>query len=111
MITDLLELAKAIHVNARAHGFHKDEPIEVFLSNQCNNMHSELCELWDAYRAGWLDCKCDKDVSLNYLEEELADLIIRALDVSQRMGVDIVRAINLKHEFNKTRPFRHGKLN
>jgi NTP pyrophosphatase (non-canonical NTP hydrolase) len=112
MITDLTELAKDIHSNARAHGFHPtDQPIEVFLANQCNNIHSEVSELWDAFRAGWLNCKCDKDVQLSYLEEELSDIIIRALDVSQRFNVDITTAINRKHEYNKTRPFRHGKLN
>ena len=44
-------------------------------------------------------------------EEELADIVIRALDVSRRLGIDIMRAIGAKHAYNVTRPFRHGKMN
>ncbi|MDP2735513.1 MAG: hypothetical protein Q8P12_04860 [bacterium] len=39
---------------------------------------------------------------------ELADLIIRVLDTAQQDGIDLVKAIREKMEFNATRPFRHG---
>ena len=42
---------------------------------------------------------------------ELADVIIRVLDYFAYAGIDIDAAITQKHEFNKTRPYRHGGNN
>lgn len=39
---------------------------------------------------------------------ELADCVIRILDYCGRVGIDIEEAIRIKHEYNKTRPYRHG---
>ena len=39
---------------------------------------------------------------------ELADCIIRILDYCGKEGIDIEEAIRIKHEYNKTRPYRHG---
>ena len=119
-MTTLNEIADAVHENAKAKGFHDfNEPESVFIANQCNNLHGEVTELWDAYRAGNENMPCDKSpkmmalgiTPLNCNEEELADIIIRALDISRRLNIDILEAIISKHEFNKTRPFKHGKKN
>jgi NTP pyrophosphatase (non-canonical NTP hydrolase) len=45
---------------------------------------------------------------MTYAEEELADIIIRALDTSHQLGLDINAAVNKKMEYNLTRPYRHG---
>ena len=112
LINALNLIAEEVHENAKSKGFHPiDEPIEVFVANQCNNMHGEIQELWDAWRKGCQDMNCDKPVLLSCSEEELADIIIRALDVSERLGIDIGQAIDVKHEYNKTRPHKHGKKN
>lgn len=114
------ELADLAHANAKEKGFHDiAQPDSVFVSNQCNNLHAEVTELWDAYRAGKEDAPCDKAEKMKALglpeltckEEELADIAIRVLDVSRRLGVDILRAIQTKHAYNKTRPHMHGKKN
>lgn len=39
---------------------------------------------------------------------ELADAIIRILDYCGYAGIDIEEAIAIKHEYNKSRPYRHG---
>lgn len=39
---------------------------------------------------------------------ELADCVIRILDYCGHAGIDIEEAIRIKHEYNKTRPYRHG---
>lgn len=39
---------------------------------------------------------------------ELADAVIRTLDLCGALGLDLEGAIAAKHEFNKTRPRRHG---
>lgn len=39
---------------------------------------------------------------------ELADAVIRILDYCGHVGIDIEKAIEIKHEYNKTRPYKHG---
>lgn len=39
---------------------------------------------------------------------ELADCMIHILDYCGHAGIDIEEAIRIKHEYNKTRPYRHG---
>ena len=39
---------------------------------------------------------------------ELADCVIRILDYCGHAGIDIEEAIRIKHEYNKSRPYRHG---
>lgn len=41
---------------------------------------------------------------------ELADAIIRILDYAESQDMDLIGALLVKHEYNKTRPFRHGKV-
>lgn len=42
--------------------------------------------------------------------EELADVIIRCLDLAAALEIDINRAIREKYAYNKTRAHKHGKL-
>lgn len=82
-------------------------------------MHAEVSELWEAHRNGALDLPCDKNEKmlsslgegLTCAEEECADLVIKALCIASALKIDISRAVRIKNEFNKTRPFRHGKKN
>ena len=39
---------------------------------------------------------------------ELADAVIRIMDYCEYHKMNLEKAIELKHEFNKTRPHRHG---
>lgn len=43
------------------------------------------------------------------LKEELADIIIRTLDLAEALGFDIAEAIEDKIELNRQRPYKHGK--
>lgn len=40
---------------------------------------------------------------------ELADIVIRVLDLSGMLGIDLEGAMRRKHEYNKSRPHMHGK--
>ena len=94
------------------HSIHAHPDLATF----CANMHGEISELWEAYRRDQLYKPCDKSEkmqaqgieTLTCVEEELADIIIRALDVGGALGVDIDKSIKLKHAYNQTREFRHG---
>jgi NTP pyrophosphatase (non-canonical NTP hydrolase) len=45
----------------------------------------------------------------NTVEDELADTIIRVLDLCGHLGIDIERHVKLKMEYNETRKYKHGK--
>ena len=63
-------------------------------------MHSELSEALEAMR------NHDKE---NNLAEELADCCIRIFDYCGSRKIDLEKALLKKIEYNKTRPYRHGK--
>jgi NTP pyrophosphatase (non-canonical NTP hydrolase) len=43
------------------------------------------------------------------VEDELADVIIRALDLCGHLGIDIEKHVELKMQYNKSREYKHGK--
>lgn len=65
---------------------------------------TELSEAYEAYRCG-NTTPGDKD---NFTEE-LADALIRLLDLSYGLGLHIENEMINKIELNKKRPWRHGK--
>jgi NTP pyrophosphatase (non-canonical NTP hydrolase) len=102
----LNQLRDECFTTAREHGFH-DEPRS--MDRFCALMHSEISELFEAYRAGKADEKCDKPILLTNTEEEMADIIIRVLDACGARRINIERAVNIKMEYNERRPYKHGK--
>jgi len=113
-------LSHVVYQNAVAKGFHDTDASETEtqrLARWAANLHGEVSELWEAARRGQLHDPCDKDAvvqdlggprSLVCVEEELADIIIRALDTSAALGLRIGDAIKAKHEYNLTRSHKHG---
>lgn len=107
------EFAQDVYDNATAKGFHDGQDT---VASHVANMHSELSELWEAYREGRLYRQCDKAEKLRLhglpeltaAEEELADVIIRALDSMMHWGIDPERALRTKHIYNTKRPRLHG---
>jgi NTP pyrophosphatase (non-canonical NTP hydrolase) len=113
----LNEVAEAVHTNAIEKGFHDFQESEAaFISRTCSNIHGEVSEFWEAHRNNKLNQYCDKSEKMMVLgygaltnaEEELADIIIRALDTAKRLDINIGEAIVTKHGYNKTRDYRHG---
>jgi NTP pyrophosphatase (non-canonical NTP hydrolase) len=41
---------------------------------------------------------------------ELADVLIRIFHYCGKRGIDLGKAVQLKHQYNTTRPYRHGKV-
>lgn len=69
-------------------------------------MHSELSEALDALRNG--NPPDDKIPNYSGVEAELADTIIRIMDLSYGRGWNVAGAIIAKVEMNKTREKMHG---
>jgi len=70
-------------------------------------MHSELSEALEYLRHG--NPLSDHIPEFTGVEEELADLIIRVMDMAGAYGYRIPEAIIAKLEFNATREHMHGK--
>jgi len=107
MAKTLNEGASEVWKIADDHGFH-DENVNTAPPMWCANLHGEVSELWEAYRKGNLNEPCDKQIPLTCAEEELADIIIRAMDNAVQLGINIEHAVEVKSAYNKTRAFRHG---
>jgi NTP pyrophosphatase (non-canonical NTP hydrolase) len=124
----LNELAKEVHQNAVKHGWWEEERSFGEIIALC---HSELSEALEEHRNGYkpmetyFSCSkktkdCDTIKKQAYMCQgcenrkpegisvELADCIIRILDYCGKEGIDIDEVIRIKHEYNKSRPYRHG---
>lgn len=120
LLARLLNLfAGEVFLNAKTKGFHESDASRSDVENYAvwtANLHGEVSELWEAVRQAELSVLCDKsqkmqDLGLPQLtceDEELADIVIRVLDIAAARGVDIGKAIITKHHFNRSRPHMHG---
>lgn len=99
------EVAKQIHENAVNHGWWDEERSLPEIIALC---HSELSEALEEYRDGrgmvWYDAYNKPEG----IAVEMVDCIIRILDYLQYRNVDIEAVLRNKHEYNVTRPYRHG---
>ena len=108
----LSELAEEAHSNSVRHGFwsmdqHISTPI--ILATKLALIHSEASEALEITRKAhnWKDLDADK------FQEELADILIRTLDLAEwvkiHSKVNFETVVLDKMSKNKTRPQMHGK--
>lgn len=135
-MTDLLDTQREIHQIAVDHGFWEASDN---IGEKLMLIVSEISEALEDYRNGKMSVTYDaqlstevmvvetsgdstrflrkdgseaKDVIVQKPEGfpvELADVVIRVLDLAGWLGIDLGAVIDLKVVYNKTRPHLHGK--
>lgn len=116
------DTAQKIHQNAKDHGFF-DNPKNI--GEMLCLIHSEVSEALEADRKdrytkvsmaavnGWVK---DEDFVKSFkanvkdnFEDELADVMIRVMDLAAFKGINLEEHIQTKMRFNALREFKHGK--
>jgi hypothetical protein len=102
----LWDLQLDIHKTARAKGWYdgrQREPLEIHML-----ICSEIAEASESVRRGEDPLWFTPDGKPEGALAEYADAVIRILDDCAYRGWDLGAAIEKKHAYNKTRPYRHG---
>ena len=111
----ITELQKEIHDIARSKGWWDDPRNIGELIALC---HSELSEALEEIRTRISPSLITPSITIHPDTElvkplgfpiELADVIIRVLDIAGGLGIDMEQAIHIKMAYNRTREYKHGK--
>lgn len=70
---------------------------------------TELSEFAENHRKDSKDIMDEHCPQFTNQEIELADVVIRVMDIAEYMAIDLEAAILAKMKYNLTRPYRHGK--
>ena len=110
MLNDMDDISFTLNAHARKQGFWDADTEEnriIFYLKQLAMIHSEVSEVLEAVR---------KEKGEQEVVEELADILIRVLDLYGGMATDhyvklsLAKVFNEKVEKNRSRPRMHGVL-
>lgn len=96
------EFAAECHATSRDNGFKKLTTMERLLM-----IHTEVSEAVEVLREN--PEKMSTKIPHPQFDEELADIVIRVLDLAASLDIKLSKVIKAKARFNKGRPWKHGK--
>lgn len=99
------KLIEEVHSLATRKGWWNDEPN---IPEKLALIHSEISEALEAYRSNEMVTRISESGKPEGFAVELADAVIRILDLCGYLRIDLESEIELKHNYNTTRPYRHG---
>ena len=113
-INFLTNLAKEVYENNKKKGFWD---CKTNVGEKLMLVVSELGEAIEAHRTNkigyenlYYNVYTNEYPNKNTFQDELADAIIRLLDLSGGLGIDISHFVKEKLKYNKNRPQKHGML-
>jgi len=113
----ITELQQKIHEWANRKGWWEDSPKKtrhkdwVFITSKLALVSSEISEAIEELRNGNMNVYyADESPKPEGFGVELADAVIRILDIAESVGMDLETLIQLKMDYNETRGHKHGKL-
>jgi NTP pyrophosphatase (non-canonical NTP hydrolase) len=107
----ITELVKQSHETAVEKGWWDDDPeLDKSFGTAIALIHSEASEALEEYRDGrkYDEIYYREDGKPEGIPVEFADVVIRIADQAGERGIPLLRAIEEKLAFNKTREHRHG---
>lgn len=104
----LNSLAKKFFQNSYSHGFYVND---LNIHEKLMLIVGEVSEAHEELRSGHgpRDVYYSDAGKPEGLPTELADIIIRTLDLAEALGIDIGAVLDEKHEFNVRRPYMHDR--
>ena len=101
---------EVVYHNNVKHGFHE---VGVFdIHQKLLLVVGEITEAQEELRAGHSPTEIYYSLEGTKPEGfgvELADAVIRILDIAEAEGINLEMLIDMKHEYNVTRPYKHGR--
>src|SRR5262249_49322206 len=110
---DLKHWQKVVHENNKHHGFYTGRNAKS-IDRKILLAITELSEAFEELRNGHKPTEVYNNPSYVLPKPEgfgieLADAVIRIMDICEFLGIDLEKMIELKHRYNVTRPYRHGR--
>ena len=100
-------VSKVVHDMAEDKGFWPAQKADRNFGEGLALIHSELSEALEGMRTGNPESK--KIPGFSQVEEELADVVIRLMDLCVGLQMDLPKAILSKIRHNAKRAYKHGK--
>lgn len=108
-LSELTTLSKIIHAAQVNQGFYNGplniDRLLLLITGEVAEAHEELRSNSNPHHVYYREDGKPEGFSI-----ELADVLIRLLDLAAALNIDIGAAVAEKHKFNQTRPQMHGRL-